>query len=85
MPRRIRINQPPATNDTSLNVWMREVTEQLNLLPAMSIISTSDGPNSAFSGNSGDWAIDIGSSNSTFWAKETDNDSMTGWSEFSFL
>jgi len=81
MPRRIRVNVPSATGDASLDRSLREFADQINLLPNMSIISTSGGPNSAFSGNSGDLVFDVGSSATTYWAKEAGDDSQTGWAE----
>jgi len=82
MPRRIKVGLPPQTSDTALNRWMKDVTREMNILPSSSIISTADGPNSAYSGNSGDLVFDIGSSATTYWAKETGDDSQTGWASF---
>ena len=82
MPRRIRVTQPSPTGDRALDRSLQEFTKQINLLPGMSIISTSGGPESNFSGDSGDIAIDVGSSATTFWGKTTGSNSTTGWQEF---
>ena len=85
MTRRIRVNPPSSTKDVALDRTLREVTDQLNLLPGMSIISTSGGPESNFSGNAGDIAVDVGSSATTFWGKTSGNDDQIGWSEFGMI
>ncbi len=82
MPRRIRVTQPSPTGDRALDRSLQEFTKQINLLPGMSIISTSGGPESNFSGDSGDIAIDVGSSATTFWGKTSGNDNQTGWNAF---
>lgn len=84
MSRRLRVRQPPRVDDRQLADWMREVTDAINVLPNMSIISTSNGPNSAYTGNSGDIAVDIGSSATTFWVKRIGDGSMSGWSALGF-
>lgn len=84
MSRRLRIGAPPFTSDTALAAWMREVTDALNVLPNMSISSTTNGPNSVITGNSGEFLIDVGSSVTTFWFKQHSDDSTSGWSAVAF-
>ena len=82
MTRRIRVSQPSGTGNLALDRTLREFADQINLFPNMSIISTSDGPESNFSGNSGDIIIDVGSSATTAWFKQAGSDSTVGWTEF---
>jgi hypothetical protein len=82
MARRTRINSVPTTQDRVLNAWIAQVTEALNVLPALSIVSTSNGPNSAITGASGELAFDVGSSNTTMWLKAS-GDTTTGWAAVS--
>lgn len=73
---------PSSTGDAALDRTLSEFADQINLLPGMSIISTSDGPESSYSGNSGDLVFDVGSSATTYWGKTSGDDSMVGWSAF---
>ncbi len=84
MSRRLRISDPPTSTDAAVNAWMREVTDALNVLPNFSISSTTNGPESQITGDSGEWLIDVGSSATTFWAKRSGN-TTTGWAAVDFV
>jgi hypothetical protein len=84
MSRRLRINaQPPHINPV-FDQWARQVTDALNFMPGFSISSTTNGPNSVVTGNSGEFLIDIGSSATTFWLKRHSDGSTSGWSAIGF-
>lgn len=77
---------PPTTSDAALNEFLRAVADELNATPAISRISTADGPNS--SGISGDYgllAVDVGSSATKLWQKFSASTSTTGWSAYSWI
>jgi len=82
--RSFRVPAPPPTKDFAVKRWMDDVTNSINNLP-FSIFSTSDGPNqSAVTAPEGFFGIEIGSSSTKFWLKESGSTS-TGWSTVSFL
>lgn len=83
MSRRLRISAPPPylPNVAGFDVWARQVTDALNLLPNFSLSSTTDGPESYVTGDSGTILIDVGSSATTFWAKASGTTTL-GWKAF---
>lgn len=85
MSRRLRISAPPpAGRDPYFTLWAQQVTDAVNSLPNFSISSTSNGPNSYVTGDSGTLLIDVGSSATTLWFKES-GDTMTGWIALDFV
>ena len=78
MSRRIRVPQPPNTANPELDRWLLTLTNVMNQFPNFSIISTSDGPESVETASPGVLAIDVGSSNTTFWVK-TSTETTIGW------
>jgi len=78
---RFRINRPPQVADHNLNVWFDQVTDAINQLPNFSMSSTTNGPNSQVTGDSGTILIDVGSSATTFWAKLSGT-TTSGWTPF---
>lgn len=75
MSRRARVVARPSDN---LAGWYREMTQGMNEFPNMSVISTSDGPESNTTGDRGHLAIDVGSAATTLWVK-TSGTTTTGW------
>ena len=72
------LSNPPSVEDEGLQSWFQEVKDALDGLP-FSTFSTSDGPNeSAFTSPEGFIGIEIGSSVTKFWFKESGSTS-TGW------
>jgi hypothetical protein len=84
MARRSRTWQPPSTGNPEFDSWFRTFTENFNALPNFSIISTSDGPESNVTADSGVIAIDVGSSNTTLWFKAA-GIGTTGWSTVTLI
>lgn len=86
MSRRLRIVAPPPANagDPSFRLWAQQITDAVNLLPNFSLSSTSNGPNSFVTGDSGTILIDVGSSATTFWFKRHGDNNMSGWSAIGF-
>ena len=81
MSRRLRISAPPPyiPQVSGFDLWAQQVTDALNLLPGISISSTTNGPNgSAVTGESGDILIDVGSSATTHWLKLSGS-TTAGW------
>lgn len=76
---RYRITRPPETPFRELNRWLETVTDAINALPNFSFISTTDGPESVVTADSGTFAIDIGSSATTYWLKESNSGTTVGW------
>ncbi len=75
-PRRLPL--PPPSGDPRVDQWMNEVASAFNALP-LSVFSTSDGPNeSRVTAPQGFLGIEIGSSDTRFWVKESGSTS-TGW------
>ncbi len=74
------VSTPPQIEDNpALDSWLQEVKGAIDGLP-FSTFSTSDGPNqSAFTAPEGFIGVDIGSSATKFWFKESGSTS-TGWS-----
>jgi hypothetical protein len=70
---------PPAVEDPNLQHWMQQVHDAIQGLP-LSYFSTSDGPESSVSAPIGTLGIEIGSSTTKLWIKETGLGS-TGWAE----
>ena len=69
----------PRLKDDNLQNWFREVKEEVDGLP-FSTFSTSDGPNqSAVTAPEGFIGVEVGSSATKFWFKESGSTS-TGWS-----
>ena len=87
MSRIYSIPAPPTSIDRSLWAWATLVTDRLNSTPVHSIISTSDGPNSAatFYANLGALATDIGSSATRLWQKDSSGLTALGWSAYSMI
>lgn len=83
MSRRLRVSQPPPSSSAEMSRWMREVTDAINGLPALSLSSTTNGPNSVITGDSGTILIDVGSSATTFWFKRSGT-TTSGWSAVGF-
>src|SRR3990167_5057662 len=75
---------PPQTGNTALDGWLQDLTRAINEIPALSLISTSAGPNSVITADSGTFAFDVGSSNTTFWAK-TSTSTTTGWNALALV
>lgn len=83
MSRRLRISAaPPSAGPYSL--WYQQVTDAINLLPNFSISSTSNGPNSYVTGDSGTLLLDVGSSATTLWFKRLGDNTNSGWSAVGF-
>ena len=78
MSRRKRIDRPFNVRDPDLAFWMEQVTDAINHLPGFSISSTTDGPESQVTADSGTLLIDVGSSAMTFWLKLSGS-SNVGW------
>ena len=73
------ISSPPQVEEAGLQSWLQEVKEAIDGLP-FSTFSTSDGPNqSAYTAPEGFMGVEIGSSATKFWFKESGSTS-TGWS-----
>jgi hypothetical protein len=78
--RSFAVPYPPTTGDSSLDGWMRGVSEAINNLP-ISIFSTADGPNNSLvTSPEGFIGIEVGSASTLtkFWFKESGSTS-TGW------
>lgn len=84
MSRRLRVNAPPAGSNAGFNAWAQQVTDALNLLPNFSLSSTTNGPESQITGDSGTLLIDVGSSATTLWFKRHGNGNTSGWSALGF-
>lgn len=70
----------PGSFDPDAMVWARAVNDAVLALPYLSIISTTDGPNtSGATGALGELAIDVGSSATRLWQKYSASTSTTGW------
>lgn len=67
--------------DQALATWLQQVADAINGLPAMSFISTTDGPNASnYSGDYGSIVVDVNSSSTTvYWVKRTSNTTTQGW------
>jgi hypothetical protein len=65
-------------------LWFQQVTDALNHLPNFSLSSTTNGPESQVTGDSGTILIDVGSSATTFWFKESGT-TTTGWIAVDFV
>lgn len=78
---------PLPSNDRSLAVWSQLVADRLNSIPDHSIISTSDGPESAatYFGGPGALRTDIGSSVTRLWVKDSSSLTALGWSAYSHI
>lgn len=87
MSRSARIPSPPTSLDRSTWAWAQLVADHLNSMPAHSVISTSDGPNSAatYYANLGTLATDIGSSSTRLWIKNSSSLTALGWSAYSSI
>ncbi len=82
--RSLKVSSPPSSGNPSVDQWMREITNAINGLP-ISIFSTADGPNeSAITAPQGFIGIEIGSSSTRMWVKESGSTS-TGWSHFTLI
>lgn len=81
---RYRISRPPITPFRELDRWLETVTDAINALPNFSISSTTNGPESVITADSGTLLIDIGSSATTYWLKESGSTSI-GWSTLSLI
>lgn len=69
--RPIKVRRPPPTSDAALASWLDEVAAAINGLP-ISVFSTSDGPNSSnVTAPSGFIGLEIGSSNTKLWFRES--------------
>ena len=84
MSRRLRIRQPPQVKDPNLNRWLQDLAAQINQFPNFSISSTTNGPNSLITGDSGTFLFDFGSSATTLWFKRHSDGSTSGWSAVGF-
>lgn len=84
MARRLRVSAPVPPGEPAMVRWMQQVTEAINLFPGMSISSTTNGPNSLVTGNSGEILMDVGSSATTFWFKRHGDGNTSGWSAVGF-
>lgn len=85
MSRRLRVSAPPpAGRDPYFTLWAQQITDAVNALPNFSISSTSNGPNSYVTGDSGTLLIDVGSSATTFWFKRLGEGTTSGWSAIGF-
>lgn len=61
---------PPSGVDPRLNEWLQWVTDTLRALPAFSLFSTADGPNtSGITANAATLGVEIGSSSTKLWIK----------------
>ena len=80
MAQRWRLSAPPLTPDPDLYNWLIQVQDALNLLPNLSISSTTNGPESNTTGEKGDVLLDVGSAITGSWVKQTGSDT-TGWVE----
>ena len=80
----MRLRPPPAQPDNdALEEWMWEVHDAFLELPTFSTFSTSDGPNtSGQTADRGVIGIDIGSSVTKFWFKNTDSSQTQGWVDY---
>jgi len=84
MARRTRVTAPVPRIGAGFEHWAEQVSDALNVLPNFSIDSTSNGPESVITGDSGTILVDIGSSNTTYWAKLS-GDTTTGWAAFDIV
>lgn len=78
MARRQRISAPAPIAHGPEDVWFNQVTAALNALPHLSIISTSNGPNSTITSEAFALAFDVGSSATHLWFKFSGS-TTTGW------
>jgi hypothetical protein len=83
MSRRLRVSAPPPGQGAFFE-WARQVTDALNGLPNFSLSSTTNGPQSLITGDSGEILIDVGSSATTLWFKRHSDGSTSGWSAIDF-
>jgi len=83
MSRRLRISAPPPAGGPDA-LWFQQVTDAINGLPNFSLSSTSNGPESYVTGDSGMLLIDVGSSATTLWFKESGT-TTTGWVAIDFV
>ena len=79
MARRTYIRRPPPSGNPALDLWLNDLERTINELPNMSTSSTTNGPNSRVSGSLGMILVDVGSSVTKFWQKQTEG-GMSGWS-----
>ena len=79
-----RLPLPPISFDPAARNWAGAVSDAIAHLPELSIISTTDGPNtSGTSGSLGALAVDIGSSATRLWQKHSGSTSTSGWRPYS--
>jgi hypothetical protein len=81
MSQRWRIEVPPhIPENPRLDRWVQSVHAVLNKFPNFSLSSTTNGPESNTSGDPGEILVDVGSSATAGWIKQTGS-GMTGWVE----
>jgi hypothetical protein len=77
--RPLGVPRPPPVDDPAVQDWMQQVTAAIEGLP-FSYFSTADGPNtSSVTAPVGTLGIEIGSSATKLWVKETAP--AAGWGE----
>jgi len=72
-----RVRQPPSTGSADLDLWLRQVADEVNKLPPFSAFSY-DTPNSNVSAQVGTLGLNIASGHTVLWIKLT-GASNTGW------
>lgn len=84
MARRTYIRRPPPSGNPALDLWLTDVERVLNEFPNMSTSSTTNGPESLVTGSLGMLLVDVGSSVTRLWQKQTEG-GTSGWSAISAI
>jgi len=83
--RRLRVPQPPHTDNIGLNEYLRRIADALNEFPNFIQDSTTDGPEGVIDGQLCDVFFDTSSSATTCsWLKTSDNTSV-GWRAYDLI
>ncbi len=78
MTRRHRLSDPAFDNVDSQQQWSRDITNEVNSLPAFSIFSTAAGPESGVTADKGTLGFEIGSGTTLLYLKGAGSGN-TGW------
>lgn len=81
MARRSRIDYPTNVSDMATREYLERVADVLNQLPNISIISEASGPNSRYSGNYGDLAVNVAAGQGELHIKSSGEGNTTTWKE----
>lgn len=78
MARRTRLSYPPRTDNPALDGWLQNLYSEINNLPNFSIVSFTDGPNSNETADPGTILLDVGSTITKAWVKQSGSTNI-GW------